>query len=258
MRIVTLTTDFGTQDYYVGAMKGAMLAIAPNLQLVDLSHELPAHDVLAAAFVLRHAARPFPSDTIHLAVIDPGVGSARRPLVVFDQHHLWIGPDNGLFSFALEAPDCQVYAIENTALMGAQISYTFHGRDVFAPVAAHLAAGVPLDEVGPVVKDPVRLQAIRPQCDAHGIEGQIIHVDRFGNLVTNIAAEMLDGAVRICLGAEVVIEGVSQTYAEVAWGDTLALVGSAGMLEISVNGGCAARQLGLGREEQVRVQFERG
>ena len=254
MRIVTLTTDFGTQDYYVGAMKGVMLAIAPRLHLVDLSHELPAQDVLAAAFVLRHAARPFPPNTVHLAVVDPGVGSSRRALVVAAYQHLWVGPDNGLFSFALDAPDCQVRAINNADLMGAQISRTFHGRDVFAPVAAHLAAGVPLDEVGPAVEDPVCLKALRPQRSADGVEGQVIHVDRFGNLVTNIAAEMLDGARRVCLG-DVVMEGVAQTYAEVEWGDVLALVGSAGTLEISVNGGAAARQLGAGQGARVRVEF---
>ena len=260
MRIITLTTDFGTQDYYVGAMKGVVLAIDPRVHLVDLTHELPAQDVLAAAFVLRHAARPFPSDTIHLAVVDPGVGSARRPLVVFDQRHYWVGPDNGLFSFALEASHCEVYVIENAALTGGQVSRTFHGRDIFAPVAAHLAAGVPLDEVGPAVEDPVRLEDVRPKCGEDGVEGRVIHVDRFGNLITNIAAEMVEhrgGEIGVQLGADVVIEKVSQTYADVKWGAVLALVGSAGLLEISVNGGSAAESLGVGRGEQVGVRFWR-
>lgn len=257
MSIVTLTTDFGTQDYYVGAMKGALLTIAPQTTLVDLTHQAPPQDLLAGAFVLHHAAREFPPGTIHLAVVDPGVGSRRRPLAVRAAGHFWIGPDNGLFGFAFDGPDCQIRAIAHPGLTPSRRSATFHGRDLFAPAAAHLAIGFPFEEMGPPVADPVRLEEMTPQRQAGRLHGQVIHVDRFGNLVTNIAAADLagwDGEVRIRLGSGRELDRICRTYADVAPGTVLALVGSADLLEISVNGGSAARVLGVDRRAPVIVE----
>ena len=257
MSIITLTTDFGTRDYYAGAVKGVILSINPATRLVDLTHHLPPQDVLAGAFVLRHAAREFPAGTIHLAVVDPGVGSQRRALALRSGGHLWVGPDNGLFSFALDAPDCEVHEITHPELAGSRRSSTFHGRDLFAPAAARLSLGFPLAECGDLVNDPVRLAAARPQRRADRIVGQVIHVDHFGNLVTNITAGDLaawrDG-LRLRLNTGHLLTRLCRTYADVEPGDLLALVGSADLLEISVNGGSAARTLGLDRCAPVTVE----
>ena len=253
MRLVTLTTDFGTRDYYVGAMKGVMLDIAPDLHLVDLSHEVPPQDVLAGAFLLRHSAPLFPRHTIHLAVVDPGVGSGRRGLVVASQGHLWVGPDNGLFTYAL-SKDSRAFEIADPGLRRDPVSATFHGRDLFAPTAAHLAAGFPLERVGPPVDDPVLLEEAHPAVGQDRATGAIIHVDGFGNLVTNITAQValsLGEETRVELDTGLVIEGLSSTYADVDPGSALALIGSGGLLEISVRGGSAAGSLGLSRGDLV-------
>ena len=194
--IVTLTTDFGGGDYYVGAMKGVILGIAPEAQLVDISHQIPPQDVLAAAFVLRHAAREFPPGTVHLAVVDPGVGTRRRPLALQSSGHLWVGPDNGLFSFVLDRADSRVHEIVRPDLGRPDPSSTFHGRDLFAPLAAHLCRGLDLADIGPPVADPVRLDESAPCKSADRIAGHIVHIDGFGNLVSNIAAAILRRGVR--------------------------------------------------------------
>ena len=201
--IITLTTDFGDGDYYVGAMKGVILGIAPEAQLVDISHQIPPQDVLAAAFVLRHAAREFPPCTVHLAVVDPGVGTRRRPLALQSSGHLWVGPDNGLFSFVLNQADSRVHEIARPDLGRPNPSSTFHGRDLFAPLAAYLCRGLDLADVGPPVADPVRLDESAPGKSADRIAGHIVHIDGFGNLVSNIAATDIapwGSALRIRLG----------------------------------------------------------
>lgn len=257
--IITLTTDFGLEDYYAGAVKGAILRLAPHVQVVDLSHCIPPQDVLAGAFVLRHAAGEFPPDTIHLAVVDPGVGSGRRPLALDSGGQLWVGPDNGLFSFALETPGWRAHEIAHPELRGRRLSPTFHGRDLFAPTAARLAAGFPLEQVGPRVADPVRLEEARPHREGGRLVGQVVHVDRFGSLITNIAEADLTPwreGWRICLGEGRVLERLCQTYSEAEPGALLALIGSAGLLEIAINGGAAARSLNLGRRAPVVVEFD--
>ena len=256
MPIVTLTTDFGTGDYYVGAMKGAILRIAPATHLIDISHQIPPQDVLAAAFVLRHAAGEFPPGTLHLAVVDPGVGTQRRPLALASDDQLWVGPDNGLFSFVLDRNDTRVHHITRRDICSPRPSGTFHGRDIFAPIAAHLSRGLNLAEVGPPISNPVRLPETAPNKSTEQIAGQIIHVDRFGNLVTNIAAADIEPwgtALRIRLGAYV-FAGLSPTYAAVDEGAPLTLLGSVGLLEISVNGGSAAQQLGLDRHDAILIE----
>lgn len=257
MALITLTSDFGLHDYYAGAMRGAILRLAPEARLVDLSHCIPPQDLLAGAWVLRHAATEFPPGTIHLAVIDPGVGSARRPLVLASEGYLWVGPDNGLFSFALQTPGWQAYEITNPVLRSPRLSSTFHGRDLFAPAAAHLASGFPLVEVGPPVNDPVRLEEVSPQREGQELVGQVIHVDHFGNLTTNIPGETVASwgeGWRLKVGGQVLAR-LCRTYAEAEPDALLALVGSAGLLEVAVKGGSAARRLGLGRRGVVRLEL---
>ncbi len=256
MPIVTLTTDFGWGDYYVGAMKGVILGIAPEAQLVDISHQIPPQDVLAAAFVLRHAACEFPPGTVHLAVVDPGVGTQRRPLALHSSGHLWVGPDNGLFSFVLNRADSRVHEIARRDLGRPDPSSTFHGRDLFAPLAAHLGRGLDLASVGPAVADPVRLAESAPRKSANRIAGHVIHIDGFGNLVTNIAAaEIAPWGPALCirLGAHVLTQ-LCRTYADVEPGAPLALIGSTGLLEVAVNRGHAARQLGVQRRAPLIVE----
>ena len=254
--IVTLTTDFGGGSYYVGAMKGVILRIAPEVQLVDISHQIPPQDVLAAAFVLRHAAYEFPPGTVHLAVVDPGVGTRRHPLVVQSNGHLWVGPDNGLFSFVLDRADRQIRQIARPDLGRPNPSNTFHGRDLFAPLAAHLCRGLDLAAVGPPLADPVRLAEAAPCKSANRIDGHIVHIDGFGNLVSNIAvADIAPWGSGLCirLGTHV-LTALCRTYEDVEPGAPLALIGSAGLLEVAVNCGHAARQLGVQRRASLVVE----
>ena len=254
--IVTLTTDFGGGSYYVGAMKGVILRIAPEAQLVDISHQIPPQDVLAAAFVLRHAACEFPPGTVHLVVVDPGVGTRRRPLVVQSNGHLWVGPDNGLFSFVLDRADRQIRQIARPDLGRPNPSNTFHGRDLFAPLAAHLCRGLDLAAVGPPLADPVRLAEAAPCKSANRIDGHIVHIDGFGNLVSNIAvADIAPWGSGLCirLGTHV-LTALCRTYEDVEPGAPLALIGSAGLLEVAVNCGHAARQLGVQRRASLVVE----
>jgi len=253
--IVTLLTDFGGRDGYVGALKGVLLTRCPEAKLVDLAHEIPPGDVAAAAFALAAAAPYFPPGTVHLAVVDPGVGTARRGLALELGAQRFVGPDNGLFSIVLAdaaaaAPPTAMRAssLENAALWRAPVSPVFHGRDVFAPVAAHLAAGGRLEDVGPALAPDalVRLAASEPTESDGALRGAVIHVDRFGNLLTNL--RLPADAARA--GARVEIDGhalpVVRTYGDAPSGALVALVGSTGRLEIAVNGASAAQRLGAG------------
>jgi len=266
MRVITLTTDFGTADGYVGVMKGVMLSIAPGVRLVDLSHEVPPQDVRRAAFVLYTAVPFFPPDTVHLAVVDPGVGTDRRAIAVQVPQGFLVGPDNGLFTYVLaEAEEWRAVELRDPAYRLPQVSGTFHGRDIFAPAAAHLARGVPMERLGPPVPDPVLLPLPRLEVREDRLEGEVLYIDRFGNVVTSIGrlrwagnGLVLDAAfrraappLRLAAAGAVVkvggrtIQGVRRTYGEVAVGESLALVGSTGFLEIAVRQGDAARTLGV-------------
>jgi S-adenosyl-L-methionine hydrolase (adenosine-forming) len=239
---VSLTTDFGTADGYVGAMKGVILALAPTATVVDVTHDVPRHDVAAGAFALATAAPWFPAGTIHVAVIDPGVGGARAAVVVVGERHLFVGPDNGLFQLACPAPR-GVFAIEAAAFRAHDVAPTFHGRDVFAVAAARLAAGAAPHHAGP----EVALHA----WSTPAAGPSVIHVDRFGNLVTDLAAARVQpsGRVRI-LGRELVVVA---SYQAVPRGALLAYVGSAGTVEIAVRDGDAAAELGAGRGVPIDV-----
>jgi len=261
--IVTLLTDFGTADYFVGALKGAVLASNPEALVVDITHEVPPYDVEAGAYTLRAAFETFPEGTVHVAVVDPGVGSARRAIAVEGRGHTFVGPDNGLFSYVYErVRPTRVFQLTNRNFFRREVSPTFHGRDVFAPVAGALSRGVGAEEMGPEVFDFLRLPSATAERAADGtLVGTVIHVDRFGNLVTNISPEEL-GAGSVARGARLRIGGrevrrFRRFFAEDAEGagEPFAVWGSAGLLEVAVFRDSAARVLGVGRGDKVEVNL---
>lgn len=243
-RVITLTTDFGTTDHFVGVMKGVILGIAPRASIVDITHEIAPFNVRAAAFVVHETWRYFPKGTIHVVVIDPGVGSARRPLLVEAGGQLFVGPDNGVFSMLYDGDALRVRTITNPKLMRKQISKTFHGRDVFAPVAAHLAGGVKPAQAGNLIHDYVGLDQMKPVRSGKTWRGVILKDDRFGNLITNFKAEDFGGnSFEARIGGKC-IHRMAQTYAETEVGELFAIVGSSGYLEIAANQTSAAALLG--------------
>jgi hypothetical protein len=258
--IITLLTDFGTRDAYVGIMKGVALGICPAARLVDLTHEVPPQAVALGALLLRSAVDYFPDGTVHLAVVDPGVGGTRVPVLVETARAVLVGPDNGLLVPAAAA--LGIRAIRRLArddFFRHPVSDTFHGRDVFAPVAAHLAAGTPPDACGPAWPGLVPLDMPEPHTEAGAVHGEVVYVDRFGNLVTNIPATALTAfpaqslSVRI---AGMTLSPLVSTYAAVASGAPLALVGSWRMLEVAVRDGSAADHLQAGIATRVVVVGE--
>jgi S-adenosylmethionine hydrolase len=237
--IITLLTDFGLSDHYVAAMKGVILGIRPEARLIDITHEIRAYAIADAAFTLAQAAPCFPAGTIHLVVVDPGVGSARRPLLVDARGYRFVAPDNGVLTPILQ-PDTPIREITATRYFRQPPSQTFHGRDIFAPVAAHLANGIPPADFGPLIQDPVRLPA--PESAGH-----ILHVDRYGNLVTNLPliefADLTTRPFQLEIGASI----ISQTcpnYASAPTHQLFLVPGSSGYWEISINQGSAAAETG--------------
>jgi S-adenosylmethionine hydrolase len=262
-RIITLLTDFGTEDYFVAAMKGVILTRSPKSVLVDITHAIPPQDVRAAAFTLSAAYPNFPDGSIHLAVVDPGVGSNRRPVLIEAGAHLFVGPDNGLFSFVLDqVPEARIRHLSNAAYFLPHPSSTFHGRDVFAPVAAALAEGVSPEKLGPTIQDPIRFQSSQCESTPDGaLSGRIMHIDHFGNCVTNLPWDRL-----LPLSAErpfslqvkeFHIQKLAQSYREGAAdrGTPFLICGSAGFVEISVQSNSAARQLKIRVGEPVRLAW---
>jgi S-adenosylmethionine hydrolase len=257
--IVTLTTDFGTRDPFVGVMKGVILSIAPEACLVDLTHEIPPHDVLEGALALEAALGFFPAGTVHLAVVDPGVGSGRRGLAVAAGGQLFVAPDNGLLTpvFLGNNGGWRAVSLEAVEYRLPRVSRTFHGRDVFAPAAAHLAAGTPIGRLGPPVSDPLLLPwpVARPEGDV--LAGEVVHADRFGNLVTSVRLPDLAALGALdCLVVEVgkVQARLVGCYADLSPGEVGALVGSTDRLEIAAREGSALRATGLGRGAPVKVR----
>ena len=239
-RIITLTTDFGIDDHYVGSMKGVVLGINNEAVITDITHGIPKYDIFKAAYTLRGFYKYFPQGSIHVVVVDPGVGSERRPIIVQTQESIFIGPDNGVFSFVLkESKSVNVFEITNSEFMLEDLSSTFHGRDIFAPVAAHLSLGVDIQDFGEVLKNPISLEIRKPELKGDEIVGEVIYVDSFGNLVTNIPGDLLKGYSKVQLG-ELIIDSVAGSYQDVARGNLLAIIGSSGLLEISINQGSAA------------------
>lgn len=256
--IITMLSDFGSRDAYVGIMKGVVLGIAPDAQLIDLTHEIPPQDILAGAHVLRSAVPYFPDGTVHLAVVDPGVGGARAPLAIATQRAILVGPDNGLLSLAAERLGiASARRIDAETLLRQPISSTFHGRDIFAPVAAHLARGARFDAVGAEHPEFVRIADPRPVHRDGAVFGAVVYVDGFGNLVTNITAEDIArcgaAAARVHIGTNPA-GAIQPSYASVECGALVALIGSWGALEIAVRDGSAAAVLGLNTGAAVRVE----
>jgi S-adenosylmethionine hydrolase len=257
--IITLTTDFGLRDPFVGIMKGVILGICPEVRLVDLTHDVAPHGVLEAALALESAWRFFPPGSIHLAVVDPGVGSERRALALGAGGHLFVGPDNGLFTFAVSGGGWSAVSVEAPAYRLPVVSQTFHGRDVFAPAAGHLASGVRLPDLGPALSNPVRLALPVARREGDEIVGEVIGSDRFGNLVTSITAEGID---RLVSGGGVLtvevagrdLGSLATSYSAGSAGVPAAIMGSGGRLEVFVRNASARTRLGVGVGAQVRVR----
>jgi S-adenosyl-L-methionine hydrolase (adenosine-forming) len=249
VNVITLTTDFGTRDWFVGTTKGVIAGIAPKANIIDLAHELLSGDIRGGAFALTAGCHFFPKGTIHVAVVDPGVGSRRKAIAVQTVRAMFVGPDNGVLSWALAKEKITaIHALENGAYFLHPVSRNFHGRDVFAPVAAHLSLGVPLRKFGPALKDLVRLAWPERQVRRGGVEGEVVYIDRFGNAITNLESSLLKGSDRASCEVHAKRRRVCPLkafYQAVAPNTLVALVGSSGFLEIAVNGGSAAKVLGL-------------
>ena len=260
-RIVTLLSDFGERDGFVGIVKGVLLGICPSVRIVDLSHGVVPQDVMGGALVLASAVRHFPRGTVHLAVVDPGVGTARRPILIETEDFVLVGPDNGLLSLAADrSAVCAVIHLDRPQWFSSNLSDTFHARDVFAPVAAHCACGVPPAELGSRVDGFERLPVAQPRRVEDAIEGQVIHVDRFGNLICNIARDeldaFLDGGVSISING-VQISQISPHYSAVREGKPVAVWNSWGRLEIAIRNGSAARHLRARNGDRIQVKLRR-
>ncbi len=264
MTMISLITDFGTQDEYAGLMKAAILGIDPAAVVVDVSHQVEPQDVVQAAFLLESSYQYFPQGSIHVIVVDPGVGTQRRLLYLEADRHRFLAPDNGVFSLLLTraTPEC-LRCLQNPSLWRPLVGPTFHGRDILAPVAGHLSRGRQPIEIGPEI-DASTLATLenlhsKPSED-EGVAGRIIHIDRFGNLITNIHWSVLQKMEMIRPGRQVavsvgdqVVMGISRTYADAPAGRPVALIGSRGYLEIAVNGGNAQAFFGVFKRDAVGV-----
>jgi hypothetical protein len=241
--ILTLTTDFGLSDHYVGSMKGVILGICPSARIVDISHLVTPYAIAEGAFLIAESYSAFPRGTVHVVVVDPGVGSARRPILVKAAGQYFIAPDNGVLGMIFAREKHKVRVISNQRYFRHPVSKTFHGRDIFAPVAAHLASGVAPSKIGPVIADYVRPPFEKP--------GMILKIDRFGNVITNFR---VDAAAQLTIGKTKVSRMV-RNYTEARPGELVMIVGSSGYLEVSINQGSAAEKLGChsGDPCQIRV-----
>lgn len=255
-RRITLLTDFRTADGYVASMRGVIASRAPHVLVEDASHEIAPGDVHGAAWALGRYWRLYPEGTIHVVVVDPGVGGARRALASACDGRFLVAPDNGVLSNVLmEVAAPQIVAIENDTAARHPIARTFHGRDVFAPAAAYLADGGPLNKLGPAVDDVVRIAQPEPERDGPTARGEVIHIDAFGNLITNLPRAWVGTNSEVWL-AGTRIGPVRSTYSTVQSGQPLALIGSADLLEIALRDGSAARSLGVGRGAEVVLKVE--
>jgi S-adenosylmethionine hydrolase len=252
-------TDFGLKDGNVGVMKGVMMGIAPQAQLIDLSHLITPQNILEAALILHRSVPYFPPGTIHMVVVDPGVGTARRPMAARIGGQFYVGPDNGTITRWLERAENEglqtvFIHLNRPEYWLPKVSHVFHGRDIFSPAAAHLAAGTPLEQLGAVMRDPVRIAIPRPKRTEQGFRAEVIHVDHFGNLSTSLYEDDLGEAQvkTVSLGG-VTIQGLNRTFGERPPGELMALFGSTGNLIISEVNGNAAKRLGVQVGEAVEV-----
>jgi S-adenosylmethionine hydrolase len=254
--LVTLTTDFGSGSSYVAAMKGALLSVNPQATIVDLTHDLPPQDLVATSYFLADALPYFPAGTIHVVVVDPGVGADRSLLCVEWNQQLLLAPDNGCWTSLepLAREPLKVYRLSHSKYWRSRVSSTFHGRDIIAPVAGHLTLGVSPSDLGPRVESWVRLELPKPIDSESGLQGQVVMIDRFGNLITNLNLRPDQRAHSVQIGSTKVPR-IVRTYGDCEPGDLVALIGSSGRLEIAEVNGSAARLLQLGVGTPVAVEF---
>ncbi|RKZ01291.1 MAG: hypothetical protein DRQ10_02385 [Candidatus Hydrothermota bacterium] len=253
MGVVAMISDFGLEDYYVGVMKAVMLSINENLKFIDITHEIPPFGVIPAQFILKISYKYFPPKTVFLTVVDPGVGSERRAMVLKTENYYFVGPDNGVFTYFM---DEKAQAFELPIPQNA--SRTFHGRDVFAPAAAKLASGVKPEDLGKPFDDPVKVEIPVPEpigLEGEALKAMVLYIDRFGNLITNVPAEMvMDKDIRVEING-IEVSGLKSSYSEVDRKEPLALIGSSNYLEISVREGNAQEFFGAEMFTPVIVKF---
>lgn len=259
--IITLTSDFGYKDHYVSVMKAVILGILPEVRFIDISHDIEPQDIMAGAWVIKNAAFMYPPETIHLAVIDPGVGTSRKPIIARIKNQIFVGPDNGLFSLAAEGESYEVYELRNPEYRYEYLSNTFHGRDIFAPAAAHAGSGVELSQFGPTIDELTTYHWPKPISDAGGLQGWVVHIDYYGNLITNIPVSMTgdfkdNQDFKIYIG-NTILKNIVRTFDEVPDGDPAALIGSSGMLEIVINKGNAAQMLSVIKGAPVSIVYQK-
>jgi hypothetical protein len=261
MTILTITTDFGNQNGFVGTMKGVIWGIAPDVKIADISHEIPAQDIRTGSIALWRAVAYFPKGSVHVAVIDPGVGTKRRAIAAKLGDQYYVLPDNGLITPMLEDAEAsgvevRIVHLDKPEYWLPRVYTTFHGRDIFAPVGAHLAAGVPLEMLGTVIDDPVRLPLPKPVRTEEGIEGNIVVIDVFGNCSTNVrVSEVSDLESATLTISGQVIRGILPSYGHAKIGDLVAVTDSEGFVEIAVVNGSAAKTYGIKLDDKVRIHF---
>ncbi len=282
--VIAMLTDFGLDDGYVGAMKGVIWSLCPQAKIIDLSHSISPQNIQQAAYVLLSTYRYLPPQTVIVVVVDPGVGSSRKPIAIQTTNHLWVGPDNGVFSYVLNHAKVEhISALENPAYHLAQTSTTFHGRDIFSPVGAHLAKGVPIENLGTSLSKIVTLDNPNLIIGKNYLQGEVIHIDHFGNIISSLGHLAWDTddllklspafptsfaddcstmptieveACTVALGKNLIIENLSLSYASSSKGKPLSLINSAGHLEIALNQGNAAQELGAEIGQPVVLHFD--
>ncbi len=256
-QIITLTTDFGTKDGYIGAVKGVIKRINPEAEIVDITHDIEPFDILGAAFTLNNFYRYFPQNTIHLVVVDPGVGSKRQPILIQTEDFFFVGPDNGVFTFVLQSDRItEIINLSNDQYFLSQLSGTFHARDVFAPVAAYLSLGVDIKEFGTPASECFKLVIPQPQSSKKGIVGEIIHIDNFGNLITNIDADSIRTKRLIIEVRKKKINRISQSYFDIPKKKVGVVIGSSGFLEIAMNQGNVSKILKANIGTPVKISLK--
>ncbi|MBN2030310.1 SAM-dependent chlorinase/fluorinase [bacterium] len=255
--IVTLITDFGYTDPYVGSMKGVMLGINPDVQIVDITHDVTPQNIDEAAFILKRSYSFFPEGTMHVIVVDPGVGSTRSIIGVKTDSALFLAPDNGVLKYIFYHHSVKVYQITNQDYFRDHVSHTFHGRDIFAPIAAHMSRGITLDILGQPSENYIKGELSNPVVEAEHISGEITYIDRFGNGITNIGGNLVTGLKKMQIHIKTTtVKKLSNRYIDVPLGEPLALIGSGNTLEISVHQGNAAQQIGFRVGDPITVSFE--
>jgi S-adenosylmethionine hydrolase len=265
LSVITLITDFGLKDGNVGVMKGVIWDIAPSVKVADISHKIQPQNILEASLILLRSAPYFPDGSIHVVVVDPGVGTARRQIAAKLGLHYFVGPDNGVVTMLLERVESHGMPVSfchtnNSKYWLPDVSHVFHGRDIFAPVSAHIAAGINLEELGTTIENPIRIHYPRPMKSADGLRGEVIHIDNFGNISSNIHVEHIielskKENITICVSG-VKVQGLVQTFGERALGELVALFGSTGNLIVSVVNGNAAERLGTKIGDTFEVVVE--